>query len=110
MPEPVSGSGGSHQRRLIVPLIIDDPVAWLYTFDDRPLLVPEWPEGSVMGLVLVSHEDDEIEALVILTESIMRDMAELSMDKPKLWFRIPRTALCRVCDGLSPEDFERGEE
>ena len=105
MPEPVSGSGGSHQR-----LTLDNPVEWLYTFDDRPLLVPEWPEGSAMGLVSVSQEDTEIEALVILTDSAMRDMADISMEKTKLWFRIPRTARCRVCDGLSPEDFERGEE
>ena len=105
MPEPVSGSGGSHQR-----LTRDYPVEWLSTFDDRPLLVPEWPEGSAMGLVSVSQEDTEIEALVILTDSAMRDMADISMEKPKLWFRIPRTALCRVCDGLSPEDFERGGE
>jgi hypothetical protein len=81
----------------------------LYTFDDNPLLVPEWPEGSAMGLVLVSHEEDKIEALVVLTDSTMRDMADPS-EKPKLWFRIPRTTLCRVCEGLSPEDFERGEE
>ena len=62
-----------------------------------------------MGLVSVSQEDTEIEALVVLTDSAMRDMADPS-EKPKLWFRIPRMALCRVCDGLSPEDFERGEE
>lgn len=105
MPEPVSGSGGSHQR-----LTLDNPVEWLYTFDDNPLLVPEWPEGSAMGLVLVSHKDDEIEALVILAESVMRDMADISMENPKLWFRIPRMALCRVCNRLSPEDFERGGE
>lgn len=104
MPEPVSGSGESHHR-----LTLDNPVEWLYTFDDNPLLVPEWPEGSAMGLVLVSHEEDKIEALVVLTDSTMRDMADPS-EKPKLWFRIPRTTLCRVCDGLSPEDFERGEE
>ena len=63
-----------------------------------------------MGLVLVSHKDDEIEALVILAESVMRDMADISMENPKLWFRIPRMALCRVCNRLSPEDFERGGE
>jgi uncharacterized lipoprotein NlpE involved in copper resistance len=80
----------------------------LFNYDTDPALIPEWPTGSVMCLVLVAAAGDALKVVVPLTRAAMCDMAAIGdKEDRKLWFRIPRKTLARVDQGISVEDFER---
>lgn len=80
----------------------------MFNYDTAPALIPEWPTGSVMCLVLVAAAGDALKVIVPLTQAAMRDMAAIGdKEDSKLWFRIPRKTLARVDQGISVEDFER---
>jgi len=92
---------------LIEPLEDDlTPEDWLHRHDSSPAWAPVWPVSKIMALVCVRVVDDDTEAVVVLSEDSLEELA--APQPSRLFFRVLRSVLYDegLCDGLCDESFQ----
>ena len=78
---------------------------WLLSHDEKPHVLPVFPEEDDYGLVVAHLLSGEVFAEVIPTPQHIYGACGGGLPLGRLYFQIPKNLLYSVCENLEPETF-----
>lgn len=83
-------------------------LAWLLEQDDKPDILPRFPDDNNLCLVVAYLASGHVVAEVIPSPRVFEKVCGPGVPLGRLYFQIEKNRLYSTCKELSPEAFEDG--